>query len=179
MSKYDNDPIGLILEHEGGFVNHKNDRGGATNFGITQETLSQWRGYAVSVNEVRDMTEEEARAIYSQRYLTGPKIDKLPWPNPGILVFDIGVNSGPRRGIKMLQEVLNMAGFPCGHPDGVIGPATISACEKAQAAMGNYLQNALVEQRIKFYLAIVSGNPSQQVFLKGWMRRAESFRLPV
>jgi len=159
-------PIDIILEHEGGFVNNSVDRGGPTNFGITQDTLSQWRGYAVSVNEVRDMTEEEARSIYSQKYLTGPKIDKLPWPNPGIKVFDIGVNSGPRRAIKMLQKILNQAGFPSGHPDGVIGPKTISACEKAQAEMGNYLQNALVEERIKFYLAIVSGNPSQKVFVE-------------
>lgn len=179
MGKYDDDPIGLILEHEGGFVNHVADKGGATNFGITQQTLSQWRGYAVSVGEVRDMTEQEARDIYAKRYLTGPKIDKLPWPNPGILVFDIGVNSGPKRGIKMLQKVINMAGFNCGRPDGVIGPNTIKKTAEAQEAMGNYLQNALVEERIKFYLAIIERTPSQAAFKKGWLRRAESFRLPV
>lgn len=178
MTNYD-DPIGIILEHEGGYVNNASDRGGPTNFGITQKTLSEHRGYAVSVDEVKNMTEDEAREIYSNRYLTGPKIDKLPWPHPGICVFDIGVNSGPRRAIKMLQEVLNKAGFPCGAADGVIGPKTIGACEEAQKEMGNYLQNALVEDRIKFYLAIVSGNPSQQIFLKGWLRRANSFKLPV
>lgn len=179
MSKYNNDPISIILEHEGGYVNHTADKGGPTNFGITQATLSQWRGRPVSIVEVQQMTEEEARAIYEQRYLTGPQIDKLPWPNPGVCVFDVGVNSGPARGVKMLQEVLNKAGFPTGSADGVIGPHTINASQAAQAAMGNYLQNAIVEERIKFYNAIVANNPSQKVFLKGWLRRAESFRLPV
>ena len=178
-SKYD-DPIGeIILKHEGGFVNDPLDAGGATNFGITISTLSQWRGYQVSVDEVRKMTEDEAREIYEKKYLKRPKIDKLPFPYPQVQVMDIGVNSGPRTGIKMLQKVLNLAGFDCGKPDGVIGPGTIGACNRAADEMGPYLDNALVDARIKYYLAIIERKPSQSRFRKGWLRRAESFRREV
>lgn len=180
MSSVYDDPIGnIILKHEGGFVNDPVDRGGATNFGITHKTLSQWRGYQVSVDEVRKMTEQEARDIYTEKYLKRPGIDRLPFPFPQVQVMDIGVNSGPRRGIKFLQEVLNMAGFPCGKADGVIGSKTVAACEKAVEEMGPYLDNALVERRIKFYLAIIDRSPKQGRFKKGWLRRANSFRREV
>ena len=33
----------FVAKWEGGFVNHKNDPGGATNMGITRKTLARWR----------------------------------------------------------------------------------------------------------------------------------------
>ena len=179
MSKYD-DPIGnIILKHEGGFVNDPLDRGGATNLGITQATLSEWRGHKVSVDDVRNLTEEEARDIYSNRYLQKPKIDWLPFPHPQVLVFDMAVNHGPGRAIKILQKTINKAGFGPISVDGGMGPATKAACERAQEEMGAYLQNAIVEERKAFYEAIIERSPSQERFRRGWMNRAESFVLPV
>lgn len=180
MSSVYDDPIGeIILKHEGGFVNDPTDRGGATNLGITQQTLTEWRGKPVSVEDVRNLTEAEAREIYTERYLKQPKIDRLPFPYPQVQVMDIGVNSGPRRAVKFLQEVLNASGFPCGRPDGVIGPKTIAATEQAHEQMGAYLDNALVDRRKAFYEAIMANDPSQERFRRGWMRRAESFRREV
>ena len=54
--------IDRLLEREGGFVNHPADRGGATNWGVTQGTLAAWRGYPVSVADVHALTRDEARA---------------------------------------------------------------------------------------------------------------------
>ena len=179
MSKYD-DPIGeIILKHEGGFVNDPVDRGGATNLGITQATLSDWRGHKVTVNDVRNLTEEEAREIYSTRYLANPKIDWLPFPHPQVLVFDMAVNHGPGRAIKLLQTTINKAGFGPISVDGGMGPATKAAAERAQSEMGNYFQNAIVEERKAFYERIIERSPSQERFRRGWMNRAESFVLPV
>jgi len=33
-----------LIEREGGFSNHPADKGGPTKYGITQQTLSEWRG---------------------------------------------------------------------------------------------------------------------------------------
>jgi len=63
-----------IIRREGGYVNHPADRGGATNFGITAQTLGNWRklGRPATVAEVMALTETEARAIYRQQYIAGP-----------------------------------------------------------------------------------------------------------
>lgn len=177
MTSYD-DPIGLVLEHEGGYINHKNDRGGPTNFGVTQKTYSRWLGRPASIEDVKNMTEETAREIYESLYLSGPRIHTLPDP-PQTLVLDMAINHGPRNAVRMLQRVINMAGFGPISTDGVIGPKTRRALERAVSEMGNYFQNALVEERVKFFHRIVQRDPSQEVFLRGWLRRAESFRLPV
>ena len=179
MSVYD-DPIGnIILKHEGGYVDDPADRGGATNLGITQQTLSEWRGHSVSKDDVRNLTEAEARDIYETRYLKKPKIDWLPFPHPQVFVFDMAVNHGPGRAIKILQKTINLAGFGHLAIDGGMGPMTKAAAERAQDEMGPYFQNAMVEERKAFYERIMANDPSQERFRRGWMRRADSFLLPV
>jgi len=178
MPAYDN-PIGLILEHEGGYVNHKADRGGPTNFGVTIATYSKWLGREATIDDVKNMTVETAREIYETQYLTGPRIHTLPEPYPQVLILDMAINHGPRNAIKMLQRTTNLAGFGPVSVDGIMGPGTRGSVERAQDAMGNYFQNAIVEERIKFYHRIVERNSSQKVFLKGWLRRANSFLLSV
>ena len=179
------DPIGLILQHEGGYTAHPNDRGNyykgklvGTNLGITGETLARYLNRDVTADDVKILTEDTAREIYEREYLTGPRINTLPEP-PRTLLLDMSINHGPRNAIRMMQKVINMAGFGPIGVDGVIGPKTRGAAEQAAAAMGNYFQNAIVEERIKLYNKIVERNESQGVFLRGWLRRAESFKLPV
>lgn len=175
------DPIDEIIENEGGYVNHKDDRGGATNFGITRAVYSEYLGHEASIDEVKNMTEAEAREIYENRYLVGPRIDWFEEPLR-THVLDIAVNSGPATAIRMVQKLVNMAGFYEDEPiaeDGIMGPTTLECVNNAVNAMGNYFNNALVEERIKFYDAIVERRPSQAVFINGWHNRANSFLLPV
>jgi lysozyme family protein len=69
MSKSTFDAVApWLLAHEGGFVNHPKDPGGATNMGITIGTLSAWRGNRVTVEAVRDLTKDEALRIYRRQY---------------------------------------------------------------------------------------------------------------
>ena len=50
-----------ILRREGGYVNHPADRGGPTNYGITQKTLSRYIGRAALTSEVKNLSEDVAR----------------------------------------------------------------------------------------------------------------------
>ncbi|MEO1043786.1 MAG: glycosyl hydrolase 108 family protein [Pseudomonadota bacterium] len=169
--------IDAILEREGGFVDHPNDRGGPTNFGITQATLSGYLGKPVTRQKVKDLNVDLARDIYETQYYLAPRINNLPEPIQPF-VFDCSINHGPRRAIRFVQSVCNDAGFGPLIVDGVIGPATRLAANSALAKMGDWFLAALVEERRNFYDAIVRNDPSQEVFLRGWMRRADEFDPP-
>jgi lysozyme family protein len=178
MKKSVDDLISDVLRREGGYVNHPSDRGGPTKYGITQATLAAWLGRPATADDVRALDEDTAREIYAQRYYHGPRIDSLPEAVRPVL-FDVAVNSGPRRAIMMAQQVINEAGFGPVDVDGALGPQTRKAVDRAAAEMGPYLVNALVEERKAFYAAIIARDPSQAVFERGWMARAEEFRQEV
>ena len=164
-----------ILRREGGFVDHPSDRGGPTNFGITLRTLASWRNSDVNRDDMRRMTLAEARTIYRDRYFLRPQIDRLPAAIQPIL-FDMSTNHGPGTAIKLLQEVLQTVTPPCS-VDGGIGDETVLSAARALTAVGaKALVNQLVDRRVGLFQSIAANDASQEVFLKGWLRRAEEFR---
>lgn len=176
MSEKIKEMIANVLKHEGGYSNHPEDKGGPTNLGVTQDTLSAFLGYKASIEDVKRLTVVMASDIYEQNYYLKPKISLLPDAIQPI-IFDIGVNSGPKKAVKMLQEVLNKVGFDTGTPDGIIGNGTAGKAAEAANRLGAAkLINLMVDRRISFYNSIVERNPSQKKFINGWLARAESFR---
>ena len=169
------DMIDDILRREGGYVDHPADRGGPTKFGITQKTLSAYVGYNVLAKEVQNLSESVARDIYERNYYILPRIDRLP-ESIQPFIFDCAVNHGPRRAIKFVQSVCNQAGYqPPLSVDGAMGPNTSKGATWASNAMGELFYKALLEERRNFYRTIVAANPSQKVFLNGWMNRVNEF----
>jgi lysozyme family protein len=59
--------VAFVLKHEGGFVDHPADPGGATNFGITHKTLGAWRREPADAKAVKALTRKEAGEIYRAR----------------------------------------------------------------------------------------------------------------
>lgn len=152
----------LVLAHEGGYVDHPSDPGGATNMGITIGTLSSWLGRQATKAEVRALTKEQAGRIYRSRYWNKVNGDALP-AGLDYAVFDFAVNSGPDRATRMLQTIV---GVPV---DGVIGPITLGAIERigATAVIGD-----LCSQRMAF-LQRLSTWPT---FGRGWKKRVDDVR---
>ena len=168
--------ISEIIRREGGYVNHPNDRGGPTKFGVTQKTLSTYLGYSATIEDVKNMTIETAAEIYERSYYTQPRIDSIPEEIQPV-VTDASVLYGPKRAIMFLQNIVNEAAFGPISVDGVLGPNTRSKIEVAYERMGAFFINAYVEERIMFCQRIVANNPSQSVFLKGLTNRANEFRV--
>ena len=168
--------IAEVIAREGGYVNHPADRGGATNYGITQATYSDYLGRRASVEDVRAITQEIATEIYYTRYYLQPRIDALP-PEIQPIMLDMCVHHGVKKAILILQRVINLAEVAVVKEDGICGIATQQAAYKTQAAMGGFLLNALVDERLSLFHRIIGNNPSQMVFLRGWEKRAESFRV--
>lgn len=165
-----------VLKNEGGYVNHEYDKGGPTNLGITQDTLSDYLNRQASIDDVKKLDKQTACAIYKKCYYTNPKIDELPLLIQP-LMFDMAVNHGHKKAVKLLQELLSKKGYDIGIIDGVIGNKTCDGSKQAVDNLGKVFVNNLVNMRISFYNAIVHNNPSQKVFLKGWLKRARSFLL--
>lgn len=163
-----------IIRREGGFVDHPADRGGPTCYGITHKTLARYLGRPVTREDVKQTSKELAAEIYRRAYYLEPRIDALPQTTRAFL-FDSAVNHGPRRAVKFLQQVLNAAGFGKLGIDGLAGPMTRRHAKKASDAMGPWLIAALAEERRMFYRLIVERDPSQKVFLRGWMNRVAEF----
>ncbi|TPG53290.1 hypothetical protein EAH89_17385 [Roseomonas nepalensis] len=108
----------VILANEGGFADNPKDPGGATNRGITHRTLSAWRGTPVTTEDVRELTVEEASAIYQAQYWLVNRCDQMA-AGVDLCVFDFAVNSG--RAVKVIQEALGVKA------DGAVGPVTLAA----------------------------------------------------
>lgn len=85
-----------LLRHEGGYVDHPADPGGATKYGITIGTLSKWRGKPATKADVKALSPDEARDIYRSHYWSAVKGDDLP-AGVDALAFDIAVNHGVGR----------------------------------------------------------------------------------
>lgn len=149
----------LVLKHEGGYVDHPADPGGATNRGITLATLSAWRGRKVTKAEVRALTEAEAAVIYRANYWNVIKGDDLP-AGLDYAVFDFAVNSGPARAAKHLQALVGTAA------DGLIGPKTLAV---VRAKEPTDLIRRLTRSRLDFLSAL----PTWPTFGKGWRARVQ------
>lgn len=154
-----------LIRREGGFVHLPADKGGATRFGITQTTLAHWRGHAVTVDDVRNLTEVEAKEIYQSLYIIQPGLHRLPDPLCSLMV-DFGVNSGPAVAIKALQEVVGATA------DGVLGPKTLAMVLSSDLRKVN---NGVVKWRMLMVCRICRRDPSQIVFLSGWGSRILDF----
>lgn len=157
-----------IIRREGGYVNHSADKGGATNFGITAKTLGAWRklGRAATPEEVKALTQAEARDIYVYQYIKAPRFDKVRDEALRELLIDSAVHSGPDRAVKWLQEALAVV------VDGKIGPMTLSSLEASDASV---IYKRVLQRRVKFIGRLITDNPSQAVFAAGWLARLAEF----
>jgi len=157
-----------ILEVEDGYVNNKNDPGGATKFGITQRTLTSARQSIASLPEdVKDLTEEQALTIFEFLYWKPAGCCKLQSPID-LVVFDGAVNCGTRQGVKFLQEALNVCGSGLA-VDGIIGKKTLAALSSVRNA--HTLCAVVLWQRALYYLSLANSKPTMRAFLRGWLNR--------
>jgi lysozyme family protein len=159
-----------VLRHEGGFADHPDDPGGATNMGITRQTLAAWRGVtpasALPVAAVKTLRRAEAAQIYHRNYWKPLAGDELP-AGLDLILFDFAVHSGPSRALKTLQSELGV------RMDGIMGPLTLSGIRQRVLLQGDArLIDALCGRRLDFLQQL----SSFAVFGKGWTKRVAAIR---
>jgi lysozyme family protein len=142
-----------LLGHEGGYVNHPDDPGGETNWGVTKVVARQ-HGYE---GLIKDMPVEVAKAVYRKSYWDAVQADNLP-PAIRYAVFDAAVNSGVGTSVRWLQQSVGAT------PDGVLGPKTLAALQEVNP---DGLLRRMLARRLRA-MTDMKGWPS---FSAGWTRR--------
>jgi len=167
-----------VLKAEGwdSYTNDPADRGGPTKWGITQKRWAEYRGHDVTEQDMKDITEAQARDFYEKLYVIGPRFNHLPdLIRP--LVIDSGVNSGVRAASKWVQRAVGAK------QDGWIGPNTLQQVQESNH-VSTFLR--IVSYRCKLYGRLVAhdsqlkaaqdaGFKLQARFASGWNNRVMSF----
>ena len=155
--------LDLLLKHEGGYVNHPDDPGGRTNYGVTQRVYEKLLGREVTEQEMKEIPLDDVRAIYKDNYWDRVRGDDLP-SGIDFCVFDWAVNAGTSRASKALQQVVNVP------DDGIIGSQTVATvCEQEDFA-------GIVEQIAMKREAFYRGLGTFDTFGRGWLRRNDETR---
>ncbi|SMX42608.1 holin-associated N-acetylmuramidase [Actibacterium lipolyticum] len=176
-----------IVAREGGYVNDRDDPGGATKYGVTIGTMRRLGmdltgDGRISDADVRKLTRHQAMQVFIDDYYHRPHIDALPEAiQPS--VFDMYVNAGANA-VRILQRLLNDMGQWV-EVDGTIGPKTIAAARAAAVAAPSHLADAYGIARRNYYYALADRRPASRKYAKrrnggkgGWILRAEEFIAP-
>jgi lysozyme family protein len=160
-----------MLASEGGFTDDERDNGnklpdgrkGSTMLGVTQFNWEQHVGHQVTHDDMRKLTPADVEPLYKKKYFDAVRGDELP---NGIdyLVFDMGVNAGPGRAIKLLQAAVGTT------PDGGFGAITMAA---VQAADPVELIEKFSQEKEAFYRSL----DSFTVYGTGWLNRVAAVKL--
>lgn len=171
------DIFNSILGKEGGYVNNPDDKGGPTNWGITQ-AVARAHGYS---GDMRDMSRQQALDILSADYWYGPRFDLVATVSPSIAaeLCDTGVNMGPSVQVKWFQRWLNVFNnqqklYPDLIADGLIGPRSINALKSYLNTRGKegeeVLLRALNCSQGHRYLELAEQRPANESFVYGWVK---------
>ena len=149
--------LDLVLKSEGGWVNHPSDPGGETNLGVTKRVWEEWVGHPVE--SLKKLTKDDVAPLYEQKYWRPCYGEVLP-RGLDYSLFTFGVNAGPGRSVKLLQQSVGCL------PDGIIGPRTRELISSSNTAT---LIAKFSEARREYYRAL----KTFPVFGKGWLARTD------
>lgn len=147
--------LDLVLKSEGGWVNHPSDPGGETNLGVTKRVWEEWVGHPVE--SLKKLTKDDVAPLYEQKYWRPCYGEVLP-RGLDYSLFTFGVNAGPGRSVKLLQQSL---GLVC---DGIIGPRVREKLRDSNIA--DVIQR-FTELRREYYRSLATFS----IFGRGWIAR--------
>lgn len=139
----------IVIGHEGSYVDHPNDPGGETKYGISKRSYPNV--------DIKNLMLDQAKAIYFKDFWNRLKCDEMPdivrYP-----LFDAAVNSGVSQAVKWLQEAVNSK------PDGIIGPNTLLAVKFQDSQV---VTRKMIGKRLTFMTRL----NTWPTFGRGWAAR--------
>jgi len=170
-----NQIIDELIEREGAFVDHPNDKGGPTMYGIT-EKVARLHGFD---GPMRHMPRTLAVSIYKDQYWSVPNFDRVAMIDQAIAeeLLDSGVNMGIAWPGIFLQRSLNALNSQGTHysdiiVDGLVGNSTLAALkdflDKRQRLGQVVLLKALNCLQGGRYIELSEGRERNESFVFGW-----------
>ena len=159
----------FILKWEGGFVNHPNDPGGATNMGVTLKTWKS-QGYDkdgdgdIDVADLKLITANDATKILKSNYWSRWFADQIDSQVVANILVDWVWASGAW-GIKIPQRLLGIK------EDGIVGYVTVNALNKVIKEDKKSFITKLYKARYDYLDSIIKSNSKLAVFKTGWLNR--------
>lgn len=137
--------------------------------GADSVTASEYAAFrlqhAIPVQDVRALTEDEARWLYRTHYWETMHCDAFHFP-VALTLFDSAVSVGVGRVTVWIERIL---GF---EPDGGFGPMTLSAAKAFDAVNGDRaLAKAILARRRTYYENVGAPGRPLHKFLNGWLER--------
>ena len=175
----------VVLHHEGGFVDDRDDPGGATDFGISLRFLktvledADEDGFAdgdidrdgdIDIDDIRSLDLSDVADLYEKKFWKKAKCDKINSEMIATKVFDMAVNMGPAQAWKLTQRACNTLGQTL-TVDGKAGTKTLAAVNSLLERDFMLMTNVRREQD-KFYANLIIKKPTLEKFSLGWRRRA-------
>nr|WP_185767589.1 murein L,D-transpeptidase catalytic domain family protein [Klebsiella variicola] len=158
------DALIFTLKNEGGYTNHPADGGRSTNKGITLKEFSQYLGRNdVTEDDLKDISIEMINIIYKKNYWDVLNLGQVLDQSIATAIFDMGVLCGPGTSLRLCQEVLGI------NPTKKINRETL---ELINNISDEKFIPMFVDKNIEQFNQIVAAKPDQNVFLKGWINRA-------
>lgn len=136
----------MVFADEGGYSNIKYDRGGKTNFGVTQTAMNEYtRKRNLPHKDVKNITKEEATKVLYEDYYLKSGADKQKDIRDAYVLFDTAVNFHPITSKSMFKQ-----------------------------AKGDFYK--MLDIRYKEHVKEVEKDPRQEKFRQGWLNRVNKLR---
>lgn len=165
-----------LIEREGGYVDHNDDLGGPTKYGITEEVARQNNYHG----PMRDLPRSVAVEIYKDQFWTVPNFDRVAMISQPIAeeLLDTGANMGITWSGRFLQRSLNALNNQAAYyrdlqVDGLIGNSTLAALRAFIDRRGptgvRVMLKALNCLQGERYIALGEARERNETFMFGWI----------
>ena len=156
----------LIHKWEGEYAHNPNDKGGCTMKGVTIDTFRKYYGEYKTCSDLKKITDEQWLHIFEKGYWEPCKANEIENQSIANIIVDWAWMSGTKTTIKKIQKILGIK------TDGIVGKQTINAINSSNQ---EELFKNIYNKREEFYYNICDNNPSQKIFLIGWLNRLKDF----
>ena len=150
----------FVLLHEGGYANDPSDPGGETKYGISKRSYPKL--------DIKNLTVQQAARIYERDFWEKIQGDKIQNQTLANKLFDLAVNMGAIRAIRILQEACGLCGLPLTE-NGLMGASTLTVINMCNSGALLAEFKALAAE---YYHNLAHEHPALQRFLGGWLKRA-------